>query len=111
VSLVYCVVIDAPPSLCVCIGVFVVHRCGRPGDTRLLCGDIDGRPAYVYILHMPLPDAYRRSRKGCAPLPAAVFVISAADTEQLRFFFETLLACVLAASGTGLFRARLSYLS
>ena len=64
--------------------------------TRLLCADISGRPAYVYFLHVPLLDEYRRSRKGCAPLAAAVFVTCVTDADQLRFFLEALLARVLA---------------
>ena len=68
---------------------------------RLLCAVVKGRPAYIYILLVPLSDAYRCSRKGCVPVAAAVFVTRAPDADQLWFLFDALRTRVLAASGSG----------
>ncbi len=63
--------------------------------------DVDGRPVYVYLVHVSMQDGvYRLCRSGCAPVLAAAYATTDTTALAVQIFLSRLKAAIQLASGS-----------
>lgn len=69
--------------------------------TRGLVKDVDGRPVYVYLVHVSMQDGvHRLCRSGCAPVLAAAYATTDTTALAVQIFLSRLKAAIQLASGS-----------